>query len=81
MRRGLVPEDMHDRWFIFFEEGWLHFHRSWTGYWIFSIQMNAADSDVHITEGWASRDAEQYRSCGDQEDVRLISGLIQGHLL
>jgi hypothetical protein len=24
------PQDMDDKWFMFFEKGWLDFHRSWT---------------------------------------------------
>lgn len=35
LRLGHIPEDMDDKWFIFFEKGWLYFYRSWTGDCIF----------------------------------------------
>src|SRR4051812_11881274 len=28
---GLVPKSMDDHWLVFFEDGWLHCHRSWSG--------------------------------------------------
>ena len=31
IRRGLIPREMEDKWFIFYEEPWLYLHRSWTG--------------------------------------------------
>ncbi|WP_223257705.1 hypothetical protein [Pectobacterium peruviense] len=32
MRQGIIPKQMEDKWFIYFEDGWLRFHRSWTGF-------------------------------------------------
>jgi len=32
IREGNVPQEMEDRWFVFYEEPWLHLHRSWTGF-------------------------------------------------
>ncbi len=29
---GLIPEEMEDKWFIFLQNDWLYFHRSWTGF-------------------------------------------------
>ena len=28
---GHFPKDMDDKWFLFFEDDWLFFHRSWSG--------------------------------------------------
>jgi hypothetical protein len=30
--RGIVPEEMEDKWFVFYEAPWLWFHPSWTGF-------------------------------------------------
>jgi ADP-ribosyl-[dinitrogen reductase] hydrolase len=35
MKNGLIPEEMEDKWFIYYEKGFLHFHRSWTGHGLF----------------------------------------------
>ena len=31
IKRAVIPEEGEDKWFIFFGEPWLYFHRSWTG--------------------------------------------------
>ena len=35
IRRGVVPEAMEDKWFIYWKEGMLFFQRSWTGFCIY----------------------------------------------
>lgn len=32
IRMGLLPMRMEDKWFVFYEDPWLHLHRSWTGF-------------------------------------------------
>ena len=32
IRMGYVPAQMEQKWFVYFDDGWLHVHRSWTGY-------------------------------------------------
>ena len=61
MRGGHVPVDMYDRWFIYFENGWLHFHRSWTGAHIFALRLDGCPAGVRVVDAWASRDLKQYR--------------------
>lgn len=31
LQLGLIPQEMEDKWFVYFENGWLYLHRSWTG--------------------------------------------------
>jgi hypothetical protein len=79
MRGGHVPVDMDDRWFIYFEDGWLHFHRSWTGAQIFAIRLDGCPLGVRVIEGWASREPEQYRSPSIEHDRQMVVGLIRSH--
>ena len=79
MRGGHVPVDMDDRWFIYFEDGWLHFHRSWTGAHIFAIKLDGFAAGVRVIDGWASRDTEQYRSSGIEHDRQTVVKLIHSH--
>jgi hypothetical protein len=30
LKEGLVPQQMEDKWFIYYEEPYLFLHRSWT---------------------------------------------------
>jgi len=77
MRQGFVPADMDDRWFIFFEDGWLYFHRSWTGACIFGLRLDGAG----IVEGWVSRDEAWYTSSGLAQDLAMVERLIRDVLL
>ena len=78
---GYVPEAMEDKWFIYFENGWLRFHRSWTGACIYGLKVQASPVGGRISESWANRDAEQYRRTDAEYDRRLVDFLIDAFLL
>jgi hypothetical protein len=78
MARGLIPEAMEDKWFIFMENETLYFHRSWTGVCVYQVHF---DDQRRISEAWANRDPEQYSVSGDEYDVKLLSFLIDNLLL
>ena len=81
MIRGLIPEQMEDKWFIFYEGGWLRFHRSWTGYCIYQVQLRERDSKIEVAQILVSRDLEQYRESSDEFDLLLLKFLIDSLLL
>src|ERR1700756_5303385 len=72
MRGGHVPVDMDDRWFIYFEDGWLHFHHSWTGAHLFALRLDGCPAGVRVVDAWASRDPDQYRSVGVEQDRHKV---------
>jgi hypothetical protein len=39
IKRGVIPREMEDKWFVFYEEPWLYFHRSWTGACIYAVRF------------------------------------------
>jgi hypothetical protein len=81
MRRGLVPEQMEDKWFIFWERDALYFHRSWTGHCIYVVRfVNEGDSCVMI-EADVNRDPEQWTENSAERDAEMISYLIDVLLL
>lgn len=51
---GRIPEEMEDKWFIFFEEPWLYLHRSWTGFSVFKVRFESAFGGSRVAEAWAS---------------------------
>ena len=59
IRRGVVPEAMEDKWFIYWKEGMLFFQRSWTGFCIYVVRF-AAD---HRTDPGADPAARRQRHC------------------
>lgn len=48
--RGYLPQAMEDKWFIYYEDGWLYFHRSWTGVGIFKAQVLYVENLYSIKE-------------------------------
>ena len=80
-RMGLVPEQMEDKWLIFWEHNVLYFHRSWTGYCLYTVRfINDGDSHVMI-EADVNRDPAQYAETSDKRDAEMISYLIDVLLL
>jgi hypothetical protein len=81
IRRGHFPEDMDDKWFIFFEDGWLYFHRSWTGHCIYGIRLDGSPCGICLVEAWVNDDNEQYNSPGLETDWQMVQQLISTRLL
>lgn len=83
IRRGLVPRDMEDKWFIVYEpdENRLYLHRSWTGHCIYVVDVREADGRFVVTRAIANRNREQYRERDDAYDTRMLLYLIDVLLL
>jgi hypothetical protein len=81
IRKGLIPEQMEDKWFVFFENDRLYFHRSWTGYCIFEVAFAATNNAFVIGAAEVNREPTQYSATDDAYDARLLSFLINSLLL
>ncbi len=81
IRNGFIPKEMEDKWFIYYENETLFFHRSWTGNCIFLIHFDRDEDLLRATHIEANRDPEQYNSGGDENDLRLVNRLIDRLLL
>jgi hypothetical protein len=68
---------MEDKWFLFFEDDTLFFHRSWTGFCVYEVHFEGSTA----THAVVNRDPEQYRATDDDRDQQLIHHLIQVLLL
>lgn len=81
LQQGVIPEEMEDKWFIYEEGGWLNFHRSWTGFCVYSVRLQPTPAGMEVAETWVNRDKEQYTCVDDAYDARLLSWLIDVLLL
>jgi ADP-ribosyl-[dinitrogen reductase] hydrolase len=81
LKLGLIPHAMEDKWFIFYENDWLYFHRSWTGFGIFKAQLINGQDGHSITEFWAERNQDKYSIEDDQSDIETLLFLITEGLL
>lgn len=81
VKRGHVPEEMEDKWFVFEERGRLYFHRSWTGMCVFEVVLRKTPSGADVVEAWANRDPSQWSETDDAYDAKVLSYLIDALLL
>lgn len=73
LRQGHIPQEMEDKWFLFFEEGVLYACRSWTGFCIYRIPVSP---DGRIRGGTVNRDPDQYRETDPRRDGVMARFLI-----
>lgn len=81
IRDGLVPDQMEDKWFVYFEKDVLYFHRSWSGVCIYEVRFHVDSHGYRMIEADVNRDPSEYAQTNDQFDARLISYLIDVLLL
>ena len=77
LTRGLIPQQMEDKWFIFYENEWLYFHRSWTGNGMYKAKLNKVNDDYSIKEFWVERNQEKYKNEDDNTDIETFSSLVR----
>jgi len=76
IKRGIVPEEMEEKWFIYFEDDKLYFHRSWSGSIIFIATFR--DFKIISIETNNSDDVNQ-SAIGDC--IEFVSKIISGVIL
>lgn len=81
IRVGFIPEWMEEKWFIYWQDDALYFHRSWTGFCIYVVRFVREGEAWRMVRADVNRDYEQYQMEDDEEDADLIHDLIDGHLL
>ena len=81
LRLGYRPREMQDKWFIYFENDVLYFHRSWTGFCIYQVSFVPEGQGLRMTRALVSRNAEQYGETRDDRDREQMLELIDRFLL
>jgi 8-oxo-dGTP diphosphatase len=81
MRRGHYPQEMGDRWFMYWSKDRLYMHRSRTGNCIYVIKFVPNGDGYRMTEAVVNRNPKQYGETRDEVDVEEIAGLIDVVLL
>jgi hypothetical protein len=84
LQEGLVPKAMEDKWYIYFENDCLYFHRSWTGFGVLRAEINKEDGEgegmkYSIKEFYAER--EGIKNGDDVFDLDVLTQLIYWGLL
>jgi hypothetical protein len=73
---GVVPREMEDKWFVHRDGAHLLFHRSWTGYLVFRLNVDElGDGRVLFGDPLVNDNSDQYM--GDDEDaIDTLTGVI-----
>lgn len=54
--KGLIPQEMEDKWFIYYEGPYLYLHRSWTGQPVYRIKFEKSETGYYVKEAFFSSD-------------------------
>ena len=79
--KGLIPTVMEEKWFVYYDQGVLNFHRSWTGFCVYRAYCNDEGGTFVITHADVNRDTAQYKETNDDIDRQMIAYLIDVLLL
>ena len=84
IRCGFIPSEMEDKWFVFFEGGVLHLHRSWTGICIYRASFDRLADGWRVTHVEVNLHPHEHRltDADDQAGIarffKLLDGLASG---
>ena len=81
MKVGLVLGQMEDKWFIYWHDDALYFHRSWSGFCIYVVRFETGDDSCRMFESVLNREPDQYSETSDSHAAAMISYLIDVLLL
>lgn len=77
IRLGLLPEQMEDKWFLYFEGDTLHMHRSWTGYENYRVRfVPTIDGGARATQLLVNDDRGQYVGHDDETEANRVEFLL-----
>lgn len=78
VRHGLLPLEMEDKWFLYYQGNALYMHRSWTGVCIARVHFVSEGDRLHAVSAEINRDPEQYAGTDDTADIALIERIVRG---
>ncbi len=81
IRLGFAPESMDDKWFIYWTDNKLFFHRSWTGRCCYVVKFVEDHDSFRMFEADVNSDPKKYGQGHALHDAQLISRLIDLFLL
>jgi hypothetical protein len=79
LQEGLIPREMENKWFIYFDEPYLFFHRSWTGKPVYRVRLSADADGVSVTEALCVSDVLD--TTGPDYQSKLLDFLVSNLLL
>ena len=72
---------MEDKWFIYFENDKLYFHRSWTGSCIYILEIERSEGKIYISNATVNADPNEYKAGSEEKEKSILDYLIDRLLL
>lgn len=73
LKEGFLPRSMEDKWFTYYENNKYYFHRSWTGYCIYIVEiMNSTTIKVTV-----NKNEEQYGISEIEKEKKRAKKIIE----
>lgn len=76
IRKGHIPEAMEDHWFMYCDDEYIRYYRSWTGICIYEAHYEKTDDGYTITSLKVNRSQNQYQETNDRRDYCLFMYLL-----
>jgi len=70
---GLVSHTMDDRWFIYYDEGKLYIHRSWTGMCVYIACIDQSGDGYNVGQITVNRNKKQYTKTDIAYDKKVVN--------
>lgn len=77
LKEGHHPEEMEDKWFMYYEDNKFYFHRSWTGICIYIVSMIEGTDELEVV---VNRNPEEYKETSIEQDKMMLNIIINGYL-
>ncbi len=79
----VLPEVMEDKWIVLQNDCTLDFHRSWTGFHVYSVETeyDPVRGGAYVVRTWVNREPEQYSCTNDMLDVARVRWLLRTMVL
>ena len=76
IRRGHIPEVQEDHWFMYCDERYIRYHRSWTGMCAFEAHYEISENGYKIDNLKINRGLAEFGINGDDAGVALFQYLL-----
>ena len=81
LREGLVPRAREDKWFVYYHEPHLFFHRSWTGMPVYRVELRPTPAGAEVAEALWSTGLAQSPGGDLAYEAELLDFLLRNLLL
>jgi len=80
LQEGLIPKEMENKWFIYFDEPYLFFHRSWTGQPVYRLKLSIDIGGARASEALCVSNALDMTEATHQAKLLdfIVSNLLLG---